>query len=300
MKRELISATLGALAASAVWCGIGLFAKQKNGIAATAPLVTKVLSSQRQGRFPGLKLYDFDFLIPLNRLILTQYVSVDPPDGDYGKEGRPSSAFVFGIQEKNTSKWFLASGIQNDIRGFELRYLGENIIIDDTTSKKGNGYYTVKYQFLKSDRQHESCVSHASICGEPPKMENDVSESLVTDARKEYTGNLNWFRNKSRNQMFLELQKAVAENDRRTVANFFSYPVTLKCQYPTGVASWTYYTPDELVRDFDLIFTKGIIQEILNGSVKDIRKYRWGYLLPGNFFCDDSLTGESSPILGMP
>lgn len=298
MKRELISATLGALAASAVWCGIGLFAKQKNDIAAPAPSAATVFSSRRQGRFPGLKLYDFDFLIPLNRLILTQDVSVDPP-GNYG-EGRPSSAFVFGIQEKNASKWFLASGIQNDIRGFELRYLGENIIVTGTSTKEGNGYYTVEYLFLSDEVKHQSSVSHAAICGEPPAMKNDVSESLVTDARKAYTGNLTWFRNKSRNQMFLELQKAVAENDRRTVANFFSYPVTLKCQYPTGVAAWTYYTPDELVRDYDLIFTKVVIQEILNASVKDIRKYRWGYLLPGGFFCDDSLTDESSPILGTP
>ena len=204
MKRELISAMLGALAASTVWGGVFYWAKRHEATPVKAPAKTAAsanYSSQPQGKFPGFKVYDFDFLIPLNRLILTQYVSVDPPDGDYGKEGRPSSAFVFGIQEKRGTKWFLASGIQ-DTSAIELRYLGENIIIDGTTTKKGNGYYTVKYWFLKDKRKHESCVSHAYVYGEPPKMENDVSESLNTDARKAYTGNLTWFRNKSRNQMF--------------------------------------------------------------------------------------------------
>lgn len=290
---------LGALAASIVWGGVFYWAKQHEATPVKAPAKTAAsanYSSQPQGRFPGLKVYDFDFLIPLNRLILTPYVSVDPPDGDYGKEGRPSSAFVFGIQEKRGTKWFLASGIQ-DTSAIELRYLGENIIIGGTTTKKGNGYYTVEYRFLEDDRKHESCVSHAYIYGEPPKMENDVSEGLGIWNRTAYRGNLDYFSKHSREQMFLDLQKAVARNDRRAVAEFFQYPVELRGG--TGFAKWPYFTPEELVSDFDVVFSKARLQDILKGSVKDIREYRFGYLLPGGLFCDWSPAGESNPVLDM-
>lgn len=70
MKRELISAETGKLAAGAISCGVGLSVKHEAGSAVPATSAD-VLSSQSQGRVPRSKLYVFNmFKISLN-IIMT-------------------------------------------------------------------------------------------------------------------------------------------------------------------------------------------------------------------------------------
>ena len=46
---------------------------------------TDVYSAIADKNFPGLKLYDTDFLIPWNRTEITEYAVFDDPKADYGR-----------------------------------------------------------------------------------------------------------------------------------------------------------------------------------------------------------------------
>ena len=156
-------AVLGVLAASAVWY--------------PATRVTN-FSSRAQGRFPGLAVDEGDFLIPLNRLILTAFVSAAPPDehGDRGRN-RPATVLVFGIREGESIKYFLVSGIQGTAN-LDVKYLGADITVT-AAGVAGNGYYMIEYSAECDDRKHRSAVPLCLIVGSPPAAENDISQPLM-------------------------------------------------------------------------------------------------------------------------
>ena len=164
MKWRLVlaGAALGALAASAVWYRA---TRRTN------------FSSRPQGSFPGLAVYEGDFLIPLNRLILTSFVSADPPDdgGDRGRN-RPATALVFGIREGEIIKYFLVSGIQGTTN-LGAKYLGTDIAVE-AVGVAGSGYCTVEYTTPRDGLKHRSCVPRAYIVGSAPEFADDISQPL--------------------------------------------------------------------------------------------------------------------------
>ena len=163
----LAGAVLGVLAASAVWFCLGR----------RSPRVTN-FSSRPQGRFPGLAVHESDFLIPLNRLILTPFVSAAPPDesGDRGRN-RPATVLVFGIREGECIKYFLVSGIQGTAN-LEVKYLGADITVT-AAGVAGNGYHMIEYAVPHDARKHRSAVPLCLILGSPPEAKNDISQPLM-------------------------------------------------------------------------------------------------------------------------
>ena len=131
---------------------------------------------RRQGCFPGSEIHDGAFLIPLNRLILTPFVSVAPPDenGDWGRN-RPATALIFGIREGEHIKYFLASGIQGTTN-LGVKYLGTDITIE-SVHVVGNGYYMVEYFSPHDGLKHQSFVPLSLIVGAPPEVKNDISQA---------------------------------------------------------------------------------------------------------------------------
>ena len=73
---------------------------------------TDVYSVIADKNFPGLKLYDTDFLIPWNRTEITEYVVFDGHKADYGSGNAPISAFMFRVEEKGKHHYFMTAGRQ--------------------------------------------------------------------------------------------------------------------------------------------------------------------------------------------
>ena len=164
-REMFVGAVLGALAASAAWYCATRRAPQAVG-----------LSSQPQGSFPGLKISGDDFLIPLNRLVLTSFVSAAADDnGDWGRN-RPATVLVFGIREGESTKYFLASGIQGTAN-LGVKYLGTDITVE-AARVAGNGYYMIEYSTEGDDRKHRSSAPLCLIVGAEPETENDISQPL--------------------------------------------------------------------------------------------------------------------------
>ena len=161
-RSVFVGAFLGALAASAVWYGA---TRRTN------------FSSRPQGRFPGLEIHEEDFLIPLNRLVLTSFVAAAPPDenGDWGRN-RSATVLVFGIREGESTKYFLVSGIQGTT-SLGAQYLGTDITLE-SAGPAGNGYYMVEYSAERDDRKHRSVTPRCLVVGSPPETRNDISQPL--------------------------------------------------------------------------------------------------------------------------
>ena len=161
-RGAFVGAALGALAASAAWY--------------CAALRTN-FSSQPQGSFPGLEIHENDFLIPLNRLILTPFVFADQPDenGDWGRN-RPATVLVFGIREGESTKYFLASGIQ-ETTNLAVSYLGENILLE-AAGTAGNGHHVIEYSTARDGLKHRCVAPKCLIVGSAPEAVNDISQLL--------------------------------------------------------------------------------------------------------------------------
>lgn len=162
-RAALVGAALGALAASAVW----YHATRRTNF-----------SSRPQGRFPGLEIGKDDFLIPLNRLILTPFVSAAPPDenGDWGRN-RPATVLVFGIRESGVTKYFLASGIP-ETPNLDVKYLGTDITLGSFTVA-GSGYHMIEYTTERDGLKHRSVTPRCLVVGSPPETKNDISQPLI-------------------------------------------------------------------------------------------------------------------------
>ena len=158
-----VGAALGALAASAVWHRAARRSPQASG-----------LSTQPQGSFPGLKISGNDFLIPLNRLVLTPFFSAYP-DESSGRN-RPATVVVFGIREGECTKYFLVSGIQGTTN-IGVKYLGADLSLE-SAAVTGNGYYTIEYSTWRDDLKHQSVAPLCLIVGAEPETKNDISQPL--------------------------------------------------------------------------------------------------------------------------
>ena len=127
MEKEIVSFVIGAGVVGCVWLGT-TFCKSKPAVVSTPvataqknavkqlnslkkPL-TGVYSAKADKNFPGLKLYDTDFLIPWNRTVITEYAVFDDPKANYGSGNSLMSVFMFKIAEKGKSLYFMTAGRQ--------------------------------------------------------------------------------------------------------------------------------------------------------------------------------------------
>lgn len=173
-RAALVGAALGALATGTAWYFAPPQASQATG-----------LSSRPQGAFPGLAIYGSDFLIPLNRLILTSVVSAEPPDenGDRGRN-RPATVLVFGIREGERTRYFLASGIRETLN-LDVKYLGTDIALE-SAAVAGNGYCLIEYSTGHDGVKHQCAAPQCLIVGSPPETKNDISQPLKLTSEEKF------------------------------------------------------------------------------------------------------------------
>ncbi len=301
MMREILSIFLGAGIASIFWWAV----IQKNTAQREAGILDRMpepveqvgilssgevpFSSQPQGRYPGIKLYNTDFLVPLNRMTLTKYVYFDDPDGFYGSGNAPGFGFLFIIEEKGKRQYFLTSALQGKTV-WDLVYLGENIDIEKGESI--NGFYVVSYK-NRNGQKGDACVTTSRITARCPVEDPGVAQELVMDLRKSlvrpwdtepFEGDLPRF--------FYLLQDAVRKNDKAALAGMISFPICIN--------NWTYYTREEFIEDYDQIFDATRRQVILDSTFDDVHcgsTGDWeGARIPGGIWCWGTEMDKPTPI----
>ena len=311
MKRELISAVIGAGITSMVWAGSAYFrcagekptakteaaadSQSKNphrGSIASADarhpgrmrkLVEGVYSTLPEKNFPGLKLYSNDFLIPLNRLYITRHILVDDPEGFYGSGGRPMCACLFGIHEDGGIHYFLASADQDGDVG-PIVYLGRDIDIEKV-EHAGNGYWLVTYKD-KQGKTGRGYVPIQGIFGDDPVKDAGIAQWIGMDPLNEYAEDCDpfvWEMNAE--QFWRRYQKAIRENDRLTIAKMHRFPI--------GRHDRKIYTRAEFMEKYDSIYTPGVRESILNSG--DSIMYSWrGARLPNGAWLVNA-SGKNDP-----
>ena len=284
MKRELISAAVGAGVVGLFWAG-SIFSKcerknvpqvSKSTVDARHPgkirkTVTEVYSALPDKNFPGLKLRTTDFLIPLNRLLVTEHVHVDDPNEFYGSGGHPMYAFLFGIHEGNSVQYFMVSGLQGQ-KICDLVYLGKDICIEKV-EKAGNGYWMATYKD-QNGKIGRGFVSISAICGEDPVKDIGIAQPIHLDPVSKYAEKCDPFVWKINAEEFWRIyRKAIRENDKMTVAKMHDFPICGRFG--------TIYTRAEFVEKYDEIYDQELKNWILNECNSRKIWYSWrGAQLP--------------------
>ncbi len=271
---------------TAQYCTAAYLGERESAPQISRPADAAFFSEMAQGTFPGLKLRDTDFLVPLNRLVFTGYAEIDDPKGDYGTAGIPGNVMVFGIAEEGNIHSFMVWGTQErtvEEHG-ELKYLGKNIVVEKA-GRGEDGAYQVHYKDGETRKQNR-CSMRAFYAGPCTEPDPDIGTAvkLTMDKRAHMTDKVNprYFDDVSIETMFERFQEAVRRDDRKTVVEYFKYPIV--------VDNESYFTRKELLAFYDKLFTERRKEEILNGSAKDIFKRGGAYCqLPGGFFCHNTL-----------
>lgn len=281
MKRELISLLIGAGAMGLIWAGSAYFGGNGTAPAPEAPVsghpgksrtrITGVYSALANKNFPGLVLRSNDFLVPLNRLFVTQHVLIDDPNDFYGSGGSPMYALLFGIGEGSKTHYFLTSGRQ-DREIDELVYLGEDIDIEKV-APEGNGYWMATYKDGRG-RIGRGIVAIQALVGREPEKDPGIAQSIPLDPLAKLADDCDPLVWKINAEEFWRIyRKAVSENDRETVAKLYRFPV--------GGRFGTIYTRAEFVEKYDQIYDGKTRDWILNGCKDNKIWYSWrGAQLP--------------------
>jgi hypothetical protein len=301
MLREILSVFLGAGVASTFWWA----AIQKDTVTRDAGILECVpepveqvgilasgevpFSSQPQGRYPGIKLYNTDFLVPLNRITLTRYAFFDDPDGFYGSGGAPCMGGMFIIEEKGKRQYFMTSA-QQEQTVWDVVYLGEDIDIEK--AEMDAGFYVIDYK-NRNGQKGNACVAAGRITGEYPVEDPGVAQKLEKDLRKSlvrpwdtepFEGDLPRF--------FYLLQDAVRKNNKAALAGMVNFPITIN--------DWTYYTREEFIEDYDQIFSAARRKAILDSTFDDVHcgsSGAWeGAEIPGDIWCWGAKMDKPTPI----
>ena len=289
-KKNLISAFAGACTVGLIWIISAFFVKPAAPDAGaepppeaaaekvTTPVITKeeiknAYSSLPMQRFAGLKLYQNDFLIPVNRMHITNYFVFDDPKDDYGSGNMPMYAFVFYINEKNNYHYFMIAGAQNKSTG-ELIYLGQDISVDKF-EHVGNGYIMVSYHDSQK-RAGKGIAAVSYICGSKPKDDPGISQSIELDPFLNTAEKCDPFVWKiTASALWKLLRRSVKANDKLTIAKMISFPLTYKGE--------KIYTRAEFIENFDKILDDESKNAILNAKDDDRIFYSWrGAMLPNS------------------
>ena len=294
MKREIISALAGAGVVGSLWAVCTFYKTPPTVpepeipryVKTTAPVnrsVTGVYSALPEKKFPGLKLYENDFLIPLNRMDITEYLVFDDPKRNYGSGNMPMCAFVFRVSEKGKEHYFLTSGPQWRTIS-KLVYLGENVVITKAAFE-GNGYYLVNC-VDKKGRKGSGAVPVSYITGSDPEHTPGISQEIGLDPMLKYAEKCDPFVWKINAEKFWQIyRKAFQENDKMTVAKMISFPI-----YNNGEKI---YTRAQFVEKFDEIFSPEQKADILKGNSSKIW-YSWrGAQLPNGSWLEDACSANA-------
>ena len=283
MKKELISAAIGAGIVGLIWAASASFTHSRNIPSAPETTageqhpgkmkkaVTDVYSAMPDKNFPGLKLLSTDFLVPLNRLLVTEHVLIDDPNESYGSGGAPMYAFLFGIHEGDSIHYFLTSGIQNRQIG-DLVYLGKDIDLEKI-EPAGNGYWMATYKD-RDQKVGQGFVAASALLGSEPVDDTGIAQSIVLDPLAKYAEKCDPFVWEINAEEFWRIyRKAIRENDKMTVAKMHSFPIRGRFD--------TIYTRAEFVEKYDEIYDPEQIEWILNGCDSKEIWYSWrGAQLP--------------------
>ena len=303
MKKEIISFAIGAGIVGCIWAGTTFIKRgskpaspetvQKN-IAEQPNLRKKplpaVYSAMPDKNFPGLKVYDTDFLIPWNRTVITEYAVFDDPKANYGSGNAPMSAFMFRISEKGKYHYFMTAGSQWGEMS-TLVYLGENIDIEKV-KPAGNGYLMATYKDSKG------CIGRgfvpiSYITGSDPTEDIGVAQNIPLDSLLKYSEKCDPFVwEMTAEQMWKLLQKSLRENDKMTIAKMITFPMEFGGE--------RIYTRAEFVQKFDEIFYPEYKEFVLKSDASKIW-YSWrGAGLPDSCsWCRDAVKGKSAGPLSL-
>ena len=300
MKKELISFAIGAGIVGCIWGGTAFIKCESKAAAPEAvpkniaaqpnlrkKLLPDVYSAMPDKNFPGLKLYNTDFLIPWNRTVITEYAVFDDPKADYGSGNAPMSAFMFRVEEKGKSHYFMTAGMQwREIA--KLVYLGENIKIEKVEGA-GNGYLMATYKDSKG-RIGRGVVPISYITGSEPDEAPGVAQDIQLDSLLKYAEKCDpfvWEINAI--QLWTLLQQSLRKNDKMTIAKMITFPMEFKEE--------RIYTRAEFVEKFDEIFYPEYKEFVLKSDASEIW-YSWrGAGLPDNCsWCTQASKSEAGPL----
>ena len=302
MKKEMISFVIGAGVVGSVWLGT-TFCKSNPAVVSTPvataqknaveqpnlrkKLLTDVYSAKPDKNFPGLKLYDTDFLIPWNRTEITEYAVFDDPKAHYGSGNAPMSAFMFRIEEKGKYHYFMTAGKQWD-KVCNLVYLGENIGIEKV-EPAGNGYIMATYKDSQG-RIGRGFVAISFITGGYPTEDTGVAQDIQLDSLLKYSERCDRFVWKiTPEQLWKLLQESLRKNDKMTIAKMITFPMDHRGE--------RIYTRAEFVEKFDEIFYPEYKEFVLKSDASEIW-YSWrGAGLPDNCsWCTSGSKGVAGPL----
>ncbi len=301
MKREIVSFMIGAGIVGVFWAAAASRKSENTTPPATVQnnqpnLLKKTLpdvySARTDKNFPGLKLYDTDFLIPWNRTEFTEYAVVDDPEEYYGSGNAPMSAFMFRIEEKGTYHYFMTSGRQWS-KISNLVYLGENIEIEKV-EPAGNGYLMTTYKD-SAGRTGRGFVPVSYIVGSEPAEDTGAAQDIQLDSLRKYAEICDPFVwEMTAEDLWRLLQKSLRENDKMTIAKMITFPMDFGGEM--------IYTRTEFVKRFDEIFYPEYKEFVLKSDASEIW-YSWrGAGLPDRCsWCPNATEGESAgPLVLYP
>ena len=307
MKKEIISFAIGAGIVGCIWVGTA-FIKCESKPVTTEPVQKNIAEQPNLGKkplidvysampdknFPGLKVYDTDFLIPWNRTVITEYAVFDDPKADYGNANAPMSAFIFRITEKGNSHYFMTAGRQ----GFKISnlvYLGENIKIEKDEGA-GNGYWMATYKDSKG-RIGRGVVPISFITGSEPDEAPGVAQDIQLDSLLKYAEKCDpfvWEINAR--QLWTLLQQSLRKNDKMTIAKMITFPMEFKEE--------RIYTRAEFVERFDEIFYPEYKEFVLKSDAAEIWFSGRGAMMPDrcSWLSDKCIseTDKAGPLLLRP
>ncbi len=299
MKKEIISFAIGAGVVACIWVGTTFWkssptvppnatkintTQQPNSLKKILPDVYSAIADKN---FPGLKLYNTDFLIPWNRTEITEFAIFDDPKEYYGSGGAPMWAFIFRISERGKYHYFLTAGRQWD-SVYELVYLGENIDIEKV-EPAGNGYLMATYKDPKG-RIGRGFVAVSLITGSEPTEDIGVAQNISLDPLTRHAENCDPFVwEMTAEELWKLLQKSLRENDKMTIAKMIDYPMSFDGE--------TIYTRAEFVERFDEIFYPAYKEFVLKSDASEIW-YSWrGAGLPDRCsWCSDASKKSAGPL----
>ena len=301
MKKEIISFVIGAGIVGAFWTGTAFC---KNESKNTTPVseqkinekqsnllkktLTDIYSATPNKSFPGLELTDTDFLVPFNRLQITEHFYFTSPNEFLGSGGSKGWSLVFRIQEKGKHHYFIASGKQYGDPD-KLVYLGENIVIENVT--RDGGCIDVKYKDGKG-RQGYGWAA-AGFIADSQAPDSGIAKVIPLDPLLKSAEHCDPFVWKmTAEELWKLLQKSLRKNDKMTIAKMITFPMDFKGE--------RIYTRAEFIKKFDEIFYPEYKEFVLKSDASEIW-YSWrGAGLPDNCsWCTNADKGGSAGPLAL-
>ena len=278
-KRGLLVGAATFLAVIAVFA-VGWFCGSRSG-----GMPARGFRVPGQGSFPGFRIADYEFAVPLPRLELTALASADDPDGFYGSGNAPVTALVFRVREGDEHHYFACSGVQGR-PVIDFQYLGRNL---DLRGWQPDGAGFLKVDFFRPGGVAASAwLAVSCITGSQP--ESAAGEPLAVDRRRLAVQDYDreFFENRTFDDFLTAFRELIRRDDREAIAGLIRFPVE--------ISGREYFTRAEFIRDYPLIFTERRRAAILEAWLDDV-SFSWrGAGMPGGLFLN-ATAEKAGPIL---